>query len=56
VFRESHGIRGHSQGTVETFFVTPALNFTYFLTKREGFVKNNRGTSFIGDKFVSYDR
>jgi hypothetical protein len=34
-----------------------ALKATYFVKlKKEYFVKNNRGTSLIGDVFISYDR
>jgi hypothetical protein len=43
-----------SQGIHEYVSVTGTLKFTYFLSKGIMFVKDNRGTSLIGDVFISY--
>jgi hypothetical protein len=45
----SQAIRGHIS-------VMSTLKFTYFLVKEIMLVKNNCGTSFIGDILISFAR
>jgi len=55
-FAEPKGSATSSQGILGYISVRPTVMSTNFLNYRKNVVKNNRGTSLIGDMFISYDR